>query len=129
MDDVIAPLMGGMPDIERIMNDVQSVDSEDIDAPLDAPKEVSKDYKAAIESSLAAEALDLDSADKRQACSLSCPASMLPFVFGFVRLSSVQTGSPVQPVQHVDILSARCWGAFSGAEACQEHRRQARCLP
>ena len=102
MDDVIAPLMGGMPDIERIMKDVQSVDSEDVDAPQDAPKKVSKDVrigvgpgmigkvskedaKAAVESSFLAKGLDLGSADKRQARSLSRSARMLPFVFGFVR--------------------------------------------
>jgi len=77
LDDILsavteAPLMGGMPDFERIMDDIEGIHADSqpakVAAPAaEAPKQVSADdAKSAVETALAAEGLELGSSEKRQ---------------------------------------------------------------
>ena len=65
--------MGGMPDFERIMDDIEGVQADAQPAKVaarvaEAPKQVSADdAKSAVETALAANGLELGSSEKRQA--------------------------------------------------------------
>ena len=63
---ILAPLMGGMPDIERIMQDSESV-AEEPAAPKVEAKVVSKDQaQQAVKTAISAQGLEYDSPEKRQ---------------------------------------------------------------
>lgn len=77
MNAIMAPLMGGMPDIERIMQDVESGQEssapkvEEPSAPkVEAATFVSKDEATqAVKTAISAKGLAFDSPQKRQASS------------------------------------------------------------
>lgn len=72
LDDVMSAVMGGMPDFERIMDDIEGVQADAQPAKVaarvaEAPKQVSADdAKSAVETALAANGLELGSSEKRQ---------------------------------------------------------------
>jgi len=64
---ILAPLMGGMPDIERIMQDAESVAEKPAAPKVEVAKVVSKDQaQQAVKTAISAQGLEYDSPEKRQ---------------------------------------------------------------
>jgi len=74
---ILAPLMGGMPDIERIMQDAESVAEEPAAPKVEAAKVVSKDQaQQAVKTAISAQGLEYDSPEKRQELAASIAAKL-----------------------------------------------------